>query len=90
MKSPRRSPLPLRSRLLVLGPLALILSGCGQSPPAPATPATTQTTTPPPAAPTKKGGKAGSLGKTANPTADMDRDALKAYKKKMREEGKSF
>ncbi|WP_165233469.1 hypothetical protein [Aquisphaera insulae] len=73
-------------RLLgIMGGLALALSGCGDStpPPTPAPKPAAEASKPAPAKPDAKG-------KTADPTANMDREELKAYKKKMREEGKSF
>lgn len=80
-----------RLRLLALsGALALsaaFVGGCGES--APPEQPKTETPAPAPTAPAKTAkGKAG--GKVSDPTVDMDRDQLREYKKKLKEQGKSL
>ncbi|QEH33795.1 hypothetical protein OJF2_23240 [Aquisphaera giovannonii] len=84
MRSLKPSTSPLCSGFLAFGVLALNLGGCGEATSTPSATAKAESTTPPPATSKAKSAKA----KNADPTAEMSRDELKAYKKKMREEGK--
>lgn len=80
-------PLPPR-RSLVTATLALsaaLVTGCGEKAP-PAAPTTAPA--PSPASPTTKASKS-APGKGVDPTANMERDELRAYRKKMKEQGKA-
>ncbi len=70
--------------MLTLSTVALI--GCGESTP-PATKPDATSTVATPAPPPQAKGKA--KGKKVDPTADMDRDEIRAYRKQQREQGKT-
>lgn len=80
-------PLRLR-RSFVTATLALsaaLVIGCGEKAPSPAP---TTAPAPSPASPTAKASKS-APGKGVDPTANMERDELRAYRKKMKEQGKA-